>query len=58
MTAEVEMAIAKTGAVWIYGAPYPPQLNPNENYFSLYKVYSYLKRNAFRMYNDWRSVQM
>ena len=56
MTAEVEMAIANAGAVWIYGAPYSPHLNPIENYFSIYKAY--LKRNTFRMHDDWRNVHM
>ena len=56
MTAEVEIAIAATGAEMIYGAPYSPHLNPIENYFSLYK--SYLKRNASRMHDDWYNVHM
>ena len=51
---EVEMAIAKAGAVLIYEAPYSPHLNSIENYFSLYKAY--LKRNCSRMFEDWRSV--
>ena len=56
MTAEVEMAIAATGAVMIYGAPYLPHLNPIENYFSLYKAY--LKRNSNRMHDDWIQVHI
>ena len=36
MTAEVEMAIATTSAVMIYGVPYSPHhLNSIENYFLL-----------------------
>ena len=50
MSEEVELAIAQTGAVIIYGVPYSPHLNPIENYFSLYK--SYLKRNCSRMYDE------
>ena len=56
MTAEVEIAIAETGAIWIYGAPYSPHLNPIENFFSLYKAY--LKRNCYRMHDDWKNVHI
>ena len=39
---EVEAAIAATGAILIYGAPFSPHLNPIEYYFACYK--SYLKK--------------
>ena len=56
MTAEVEIAIARTGATMIYGAPYSPHLNPIENYFSLYK--KHLKCNCSRMHDDWQKVHV
>lgn len=39
MCAEVTDLIEATGAVIIYSAPFSPQLNPIENYFSMYKKY-------------------
>ena len=54
MSEEVEEAIAATGAILIYAAPYSPHLNPIENYFALYKAY--LKRNGGRMGDDWLNV--
>ena len=54
MSDEIEAAIAKTGAVLIYGAPFSPYLNPIEFYFSQYKAY--LKRNDTRMLADWYAV--
>ena len=54
MSDEVEYAIAATGAILVYGAPYSPHLNPIELYFAQYK--SYLKRNDRRMLYDWYSV--
>ena len=43
MSNEIEMAIAVTGAILVYGAPFSPLLNPIELYFSKYKAYP--KRN-------------
>ena len=37
MTADVEMAIAETGVIWIYGAPYSPHLSPIEIIFHFTK---------------------
>ena len=54
MCDEIEDAIAKTGAILIYGAPYSPHLNPIEYYFSQYKAY--LKRNDKQMLVNWFSV--
>ena len=54
MSDEIEAAIAETGAVLIYGAPFSPHLNPIEFYFSQYKAY--LKRNDTRMLSDWYAV--
>ena len=54
MSDDIEAAIAATGAILIYGAPFSPHLNPIEYYFSQYK--SYLKRNDKRMLADWYAV--
>ena len=54
MNDEITYAIAETGAILIYGAPFSPHLNPIEYYFSQYK--SYLKRNDKRMLHDWYAV--
>ena len=54
MVDEVESAIAATGAILVYGAPYSPHLNPIEFYFAQYKAY--LKHNDRRMLYDWYYV--
>ena len=46
--------IEATGAVIIFSAPFLPDLNPIENYFSVYK--RYLKRNSGDMDQDWEGV--
>ena len=50
----VVQMIEATGARIIYSAPFSPDLNPIENYFSVYK--RYLKKNCDDMLNDWESV--
>ena len=54
MTADVEMAIAETGVIWIYGAPYSPHLSPIEIIFHFTKAY--LKCNCPRMYDGMRKT--
>ena len=54
MSGEIEEAITATGAIFLYGAPFAPHLNPIELYFSIYKAY--LKRNDTRMIHDWYTV--
>ena len=46
--------IEETGAVVIFSAPFSPDLNPIENFFSLYK--KYLKRNNDEMLENWELV--
>ena len=54
MSTAVVEEIRATGAVVIFSAPYSPDLNPIENYFSIYK--KYLKRNEKDMKLDWKRV--
>ena len=55
MTYAVIDAIHAAGAQVIYSAPYSPDLNPIENYFSMYKAF--LKREQFDSYgNNWRDI--
>ena len=54
MSDEVVEAINATGAQIIYAAPYSPDLNPIENYFSVYKAY--LKKYSTQMKLCWASV--
>lgn len=51
---KIEEAIAKTGAILIYGALFSPHLNHIKYYFSQYKVY--LKCNDKQMLVDWLAV--
>lgn len=51
MSDEVEVAIAETGVILVYGVPFSPPLNPIEYLFSQYKAY--LKNNDRRMLYDW-----
>ena len=54
MSDEVVDAIRHTGAQIIYSAPYSPDLNPIENYFSVYKAH--LKKYSVQMKLNWTSV--
>ena len=54
MSDEVVDLIRGTGAQIIYSAPYSPDLNPIENFFSVYKAY--LKKYSTQMKADWKSV--
>ena len=54
MSDEVVDAIQNTGAQIIYSAPYLPDLNPIENYFSVYKAH--LKKYSVQMKLNWNSV--
>ena len=54
MSDDVVDAIRSTGAQIIYAAPYSPDLNPIENYFSVYKAH--LKKYSNEMKMNWRSV--
>ena len=56
MCTEVIEAIENTGAVVLFSAPYSPELNPIENYFSVYK--KYLKRHAKEMELNWSYVHL
>lgn len=51
---KVVQMIEETGAMIQYTAPFLPDLNPIENYFSLYK--KLLKRHCDEMVHDWESV--
>ena len=51
---KVVQMIEATGAMIQFTAPFSPDLNPIENYFSLYK--KYLKRHSDEMANDWEVV--
>lgn len=54
MSDKIQAAIEDSGAVLIYGAPFSPNLNPIENYSSVYK--KYITRNGERIKDDWRAV--
>ena len=56
MSDEIEKTIESTGALLIYGAPFSPHLNPIELYFGMYK--GHLKRNGYRMREDWYAVHL
>lgn len=51
---KVVQMIEAAGAMVQFTAPFSPDLNPIENYFSLYK--KYLKRHSDEMSDDWETV--
>ena len=56
MSMEVVRAIEEVGAVVIYSAPYSPDLNPIENYFSVYK--RYLRKYGAEMERNWEMIHL
>ena len=54
MSEKVRQLIESKGAVLLYTAPFLPDLNPIENFFSVYK--RYLKKHNDDMIRDWESV--
>ena len=49
----IELITAKKTRI-IFSAPFSPDLNPIENYFSVYK--KYLKENSMAMTKNWQKV--
>ena len=56
MSMKVVDMIENAGAKVFFTAPFSPDLNPIENYFSIYK--NYLKKHNDEMINDWEKVHL
>ena len=56
MSRRVVDMIERTGAKVLYTAPFSPDLNPIENFFSVYK--SFLKKHNDEMIENWEAVHL